>query len=122
MKFTRVLSDMLKQKAQLDIAKSNQKMKQANVNNLQSSIKNLDDNYKVYQEFVNNEDQNLKSTKDEVVNKIKKMTEKQRKEYMENIFNRIESSKVSYSKFIWMVLGCIHLLNTRKYCGNTHEY
>ena len=87
---------MLKQKAQLEVGKSNQKMKQANVNNLQSSIKNMDKNYKLYQEFVNNEDQKLKSTKDEVADKIKEMTDKQRKEYMENIFNRIESSKVSY--------------------------
>ena len=86
---------MLRQKGQVQLAISNQEMKKKKVNYMQSGLDNVNKNYKTFKDFTEKADQNLTSTKNDIIEKINEMTTNQRDEYMKNMFASIESSKVS---------------------------
>ena len=104
MSYTRELSDMIRQKGQLDLAEEYEKGKKTNVDNLEQGVTNLGTHHEKFKQFVNNETQKLNSTREDLINRINNMTKEQREDYENDLANRTASSKVCIVLLLYYVL------------------
>ena len=92
--YSRELSDLLVRKGDLKLAKVNLENKEKSVASLKEGMENLKNNHNDYTSFFNETKKQLKSMKEDILQKAENLTDVQREEYMKELYDRIESSKV----------------------------
>ena len=78
----------------MKLAKVNLENKEKSVASLKQGMEDLKNNHNDFTSFFNETNKQLKSMKEEILQKAGNLTDVQTEEYMKELYDRIESSKV----------------------------